>query len=260
MKKLPTFCLVLLLGLSLGDVVQTLGGAVYGDKYLKAIAKSREIAAGSKRDAVNTAVKAAEKSGWKPTVVSPERGYVLAERVADVSYAIVTRDYAYRLEVRLPGSGKGDASILITPPPGLISSKTMDQIADEYLDSLTRELAAGVHATAAPAAEKPTPPATLSQPLPPPAETAEAKPPAKEPAEPPPAAAPEVKEKKGQRTVIATAALNVRSGPGARSKIIAKLKKGEKVVKLAESGNRIRIKSASGVTGWVSGKLVKETK
>jgi hypothetical protein len=174
----------------------------------------------------------------------------------DVKYAIVTRDYTHRLEVRLPDGGKGEVSILITPPPGLLSSRTMDRIADEYLDSLSQELATGVHPAAAPAVEKKE--ALESAPQPP-AEAAEAKPPAEVPAEPP-AAAPEEKKKKSQPTVIATAALNVRSGPDAKSKIIAKLKKGEKVVVLEESGPRIRIKAKSGVTGWVAVKLVKETK
>ncbi|MCR4321376.1 MAG: hypothetical protein NUV74_13695 [Candidatus Brocadiaceae bacterium] len=71
-----------------------------------------------------------------------ETGYVLAELVGDAKYTRGARDYTFRLEVRPPDNGKGDANVVITPPTGLTSSSTMDDIANEFLDALTTELKA----------------------------------------------------------------------------------------------------------------------
>jgi uncharacterized protein YgiM (DUF1202 family) len=262
MKRLSTVCVALFFGLSIGECGQMIASATLGDRYLKQISKSRHISAGSQKEAVNTAVKAAEKTGWTPKTVSVETGTVLAEYVADLKYVIVTRDYTFRLEARLPKSGKGDATIVIAPPPGLVSSRTMDKIADEYLDALTHELAANVNVAASETAEKKPPPEIIQQSPPQTlAEKAEVKPSAENPTQPsslPPTSNPAVKETASQAILIATTAANVRSGPDVKSKIIAKLKKGEKVVKLDASDTRIRVKSSSGVTGWVSSKFVKK--
>ena len=261
MKRLSTLCVALFFGLSIGECGQMIAGATFGDRYLKQISKSRHISADSQKEAVNTAVKAAEKTGWTPKTVSVETGTVLAEYVADLKYVIVTRDYTFRLEARLPKSGKGDATIVITPPPGLVSSRTMDKIADEYLDALTHELAANVNVAASEMAEKKASPEIIQPPPQTLAEKAEVKPSAENPTQPsslPPASNPAVKETASQTILITTAAANVRSGPDVKSKIIAKLKKGEKVVKLDASDTRIRVKSSSGVTGWVSSKFVKK--
>lgn len=260
MKRLSTLCVALFFGLSISECSQMIASATFGDKYLKQISKLRQIAAGSQKEAVNAAVKAAGKTGWTPKTVSVETGTVLAEYVADLKYVIVTRDYTFKLEVRLPENGKGDATIVITPPPGLISSRTMDKIAYEYLDSLTHELAANVNVAVSGVAGKKAFPEIVQQQPQTLSEKAEVKPSTENPTQPsslPPASNPEVKETASQTTLIMTAAANVRSGPDVKSKIISKLKKGEKVVKLDASGARIRVKSSSGVTGWVSSKFVK---
>ncbi len=69
-----------------------------------------------------------------------ETGYVLGD-MSRLKHMIVARDYTFRLEVRLPDNGKGDANIVITPPPELVSSKTMDKMTNVFLDALTNELA-----------------------------------------------------------------------------------------------------------------------
>jgi len=61
-------------------------------------------------------------------------------------------------------------------------------------------------------------------------------------------------------TLILTTAANIRSEPNDKSKIISKLKKGDKVVKLSISGDWINVKLPSGLTGWVFKNLTKEVK
>ena len=78
MKKLSTLCVTLFFGLSIGECGQMIADATFGDKYLKPISKSRQISTGSQKEAVNTAVKAAGKTGWTPKTISVETGYVLA--------------------------------------------------------------------------------------------------------------------------------------------------------------------------------------
>jgi len=263
MKKLSTLCVTLFFGLSIGECGQMIADATFGDKYLKQISKSRQISASSQKEAVNTAVKAAGKTGWTPKTISVETGYVLAEYVADLKYTIVARDYTFRLEVRLPDNGKGDANIVITPPPGLVSSKTMDKIANVFLDALTSELATTTNVTVSEKAEKKPSTEIVQQPSQSLQEKAEVKPPVENPpqlAPSPPTSTSGVKETAGQNTLIITAAANVRSESSVKSKIISKLKKGEKVVKLGTSGTRINVKLSSGLAGWVSSKQTKEYK
>ncbi|MDP1991605.1 MAG: SH3 domain-containing protein [Syntrophales bacterium] len=263
MKKLSTLCVTLFFGLSIGECGQMIADATFGDKYLKPISKSRQISASSQKEAVNIAVKAAGKTGWTPKTISVETGYVLAEYVADIKYTIVARDYTFRLEVRLPDHGKGDANIVITPPPGLVSSKTMDKIANVFLDALTNELATTTNVTVSEKAEKKSSKEIVQQPSQPLQEKAEVKPSVENPTQlspSPPTSTAGVKETASQNTLIMTAAANVRSGPGVKSKIISKLKKGEKVVRLGVSGTRINVKLSSGLTGWVSNKQTKEYK
>ncbi len=263
MKKLSTLCVMLFFGLSIGECGQMIADATFGDKHLKPISKSRQISAGSQKEAVNTAVKAAGKTGWTPKTVSVETGYVLAEYVADIKYTMVARDYTFKLEVRLPENGKGDANIFITPPSGLVSSKTMDKIANVFLDALTNELATTTHVAVSENGEKKTPKEIVQQPAQSLQEKAEVTPSVEnppQPSPPPPPSPAGVKETASQNTLIMTSAANVRSGSGVKSKIIFKLKKGEKVVKLGTSGTRINVKLSSGLTGWVSNKQTKEYK
>lgn len=260
-KKLSTLCIMLFFGLSVGECSQMIASATFGDKYLKQISKSRQISSSSQKEAINAAVKAARNTGWTPKTVSVETGTVLAEYVADLKYVIVTRDYTFRLEVRLPENGKGNAHLFITPPPGLVSTRTMDKFADEFLDSLTHELTTSANVALSEAAEKTSSMEIIQQPSHALTEKAEVKPSAENPilrSSLPPASTSGVKETARQDTLVMTAAVNVRSGPGVKSKIISKLKKGEKVVKLGVSGTRVHVKSSSGVTGWVSSKLTKE--
>lgn len=263
MKKLSTLCFTLFFGLSIGECGQMIATATFGDTYLKPISKSRQISAGSQKEAVQTAIKAAGKTGWTPKTISVETGYVLAEYVADLKYTIVTRDTTFRLEARLPDNGKGDAKVVITPPQGFVSSKTMDEIADEFLAALSKELATATNASDAEEAEKKPSQEIVQQPSQPIAEKTEVKPAsenATQPSSSPPAATPEVKETASQNTLIITAATNVRSTPSVRSKLISKLKKGDKVVKLSGSGTRIRVRLSSGLTGWISSRRTKESK
>jgi hypothetical protein len=58
--------------------------------------------------------------------------------------------------------------------------------------------------------------------------------------------------------LLVTRGTNVRAEGNVKSKIVATLKKGEKVEKLDESGNWFNVKLSSGEKGWVSKGLVKE--
>jgi len=57
--------------------------------------------------------------------------------------------------------------------------------------------------------------------------------------------------------LVITRAANIRAEGNIKSKIVAILKKGEKVEKLDESGNWFKVKLSSGKTGWVSKSLLK---
>jgi hypothetical protein len=58
--------------------------------------------------------------------------------------------------------------------------------------------------------------------------------------------------------LLVTRGANVRAGGNVESKIVAVLKKGEKVEKLDESSNWFKVKLSSGKTGWVSKSLTKD--
>jgi uncharacterized protein YgiM (DUF1202 family) len=53
---------------------------------------------------------------------------------------------------------------------------------------------------------------------------------------------------------------NIRSEPTTKSMIVITLRRGEKVVKVDESAGWYNVRLPSGETGWVSKRLVKETK
>jgi hypothetical protein len=141
-KGVSSAFIVLFIAFSVSGCAQMIADSMFGDQYLKPITKSREIHAQSQKQAVNAAVSAAGKTEWTPKTISVETGYVLAENVPTVKGMNAARNYAFKLEVRLPETGKGEATIIITPPQGLVSSTTMEEIANKYLDALVSELGA----------------------------------------------------------------------------------------------------------------------
>lgn len=62
------------------------------------------------------------------------------------------------------------------------------------------------------------------------------------------------------KRLVCIKALNVRAEANDKSKIIDKLKKGEKIEHLGNSGSWCKIKLSSGITGWVYKDLVQEVK
>lgn len=60
--------------------------------------------------------------------------------------------------------------------------------------------------------------------------------------------------------VVITAKTNLRAEPKSKAKIIAKLKKGEKAIKLGASGSWINVELSDQTTGWVLKKYAKEEK
>ncbi len=75
-----------------------------------------------------------------------------------------------------------------------------------------------------------------------------------EPMEPGPTAV----EQPGETRLILLKNSNIRTEPSTKSKVIVTLKKGERVVKIEESGNWVNVRLPSGETGWVFKPLVKE--
>ncbi len=122
---------------------QMIADKMYGDQYLKPISMSREIASDSQKSAVSAAVAAAGKTQWSPKTISVETGYMFAEWTPPIFGMNAARNYAFKLEARLPESGKGTASVSITPPQGLVSKDiTMEGLATKYLDALDTEVKA----------------------------------------------------------------------------------------------------------------------
>lgn len=116
---------------------------IFSDQYLKPISMARLIASESQRAAVNAAVTAAGRTQWSPKTISVETGYVFAEWTPTVGAMNAERNYAFKLEARLPASGKGEAKVSITPPQGLISKQiSMEGLAIKYLDALEAEVKA----------------------------------------------------------------------------------------------------------------------
>ena len=75
---------------------------------------------------------------------------------------------------------------------------------------------------------------------------------AKEEVPPSPATpVPKVMETEAQSAFILVAVANIRSEPNMKSKIISKLKKGDRVVILSISDDWLNVKLSSGLTGWV---------
>jgi hypothetical protein len=65
-------------------------------------------------------------------------------------------------------------------------------------------------------------------------------------------------DKAGETNLILLKNSNIRTEPNTKSKIIVTLRKGEKVVKIDESGKWFNVRLPTGETGWVLKTLVKE--
>lgn len=140
MSKKILIIAILFLMLPLYGCSQMIADAMFSNQYLQPISKSYPIKASSKKKVVNAAITAATKTNWIPKTISVETGYILAENVADPILTRGKRDYTFKLEVHIPEDGKGNVNISITPPSGLLSSKSMDELANEYYEALANEL------------------------------------------------------------------------------------------------------------------------
>lgn len=140
MEKIILKITILFLMLTLCGCGQMIADAMFSDQYLQPISKTYPIKATSKKKAVNAAIDAATKTNWIPKTISVETGYILAENVADPKFTRGKRDYTFRLEVHLPENGNGNVNISITPPSGLLSTKSMDELVNEYFEALLNEL------------------------------------------------------------------------------------------------------------------------
>ncbi len=73
-----------------------------------------------------------------------------------------------------------------------------------------------------------------------------------------PGTRPGTDELPGETHLILLKNSNIRTEPGTKSKVITTLRKGGIVVKIDESGDWFNVRLPSGVTGWISKRLVKE--
>ncbi|MES2188717.1 MAG: peptidoglycan-binding domain-containing protein [Pseudomonadota bacterium] len=135
--------------LSSAFVLSTLSGcaeiiseSIFKGSYAKTATVTRRVNASSGSAAIKAAVAAAGKTGWSPKTISMETNYLLAERVPDAGITRGAREYVYKLEVRAPEGGRGDLSVTVTPPTGVLG-KPSEDIANEFLDALSAELPGG---------------------------------------------------------------------------------------------------------------------
>ena len=119
---------------------QIIADTLFQEKYVKPATVSRSITSRSATVAMKAAIRAAGKQGWTPKTISAQTNYIFAEQVADAKFTRGARDYTYKLEVRLPDKGNGEASVTVTPPTG-VSGKPSEEIAVEFLNELASELA-----------------------------------------------------------------------------------------------------------------------
>lgn len=85
---------------------------------------------------MRAALTAASETGWTPTTVSAETGYLMAEQGVVV---IGSENKNYRMQVQLPKSG-GDVRVTVTPPTGVMGGKKPATMAAEFLDAFERAL------------------------------------------------------------------------------------------------------------------------
>jgi len=78
-------------------------------------------------------------------------------------------------------------------------------------------------------------------------------PPAPEKAEP----APEPVTPPSQMVSVTASAVNIRSGPGMKNKVITTVTEGDELELLGESGSWLNVKLSNGMEGWIYKKLVR---
>lgn len=78
-----------------------------------------------------------------------------------------------------------------------------------------------------------------------------------EPTKVEPAPAPEPVTPPPRMVSVTASAVNIRSGPGMKNKVITKVKKGDELELLAESGSWLNVRLTNGMEGWIYKKLVR---
>jgi hypothetical protein len=128
----------------------------------KPYSTSQPIAASSMEVAVRAALAAAAETRWIPVTVSAETGYIMAER----GNVILGRsnDTNYRLQVQIPPQGRGQATVMVAPPTGVVGGQSTQAIATEYIRAFERHLGGGQQAALVPVSD-----GAVAQPVPQPA-------------------------------------------------------------------------------------------
>ena len=60
-----------------------------------------------------------------------------------------------------------------------------------------------------------------------------------------------------QMVSVSASAVNIRSGPGMKNKVITTVKEGDELELLGESGSWLNVKLSNGMEGWIYKKLVR---
>jgi hypothetical protein len=107
--------------------------------YVQPSTVARPITAQSTASVMQAAVRAASSTGWTPRTISPETGFMLADREVRV-VARAGRNDSYKLELVVPKTGRGEVTAKVTPPPGVVGGESPQTMANEYLDALARAL------------------------------------------------------------------------------------------------------------------------
>ena len=69
--------------------------------------------------------------------------------------------------------------------------------------------------------------------------------------------APEPVTPPSQMVSVTASAVNIRSGPGMKNKVITTVKEGDELELLGESGSWLNVKLSNGMEGWIYKKLVR---
>jgi uncharacterized protein YgiM (DUF1202 family) len=60
-----------------------------------------------------------------------------------------------------------------------------------------------------------------------------------------------------QMVSVVASVVNIRSGPGMKNKVVTKVKKGDELELLGETGSWLNVKLSNGMEGWIYKKLVR---